>query len=174
MNIGYIVYVNECLMCVTESHNIVTESRNIVTETHTFNFNFTCLICREFSNVLPLYYLPINISTSRIVLYNCAALIFVAAYTAKILEFIKLSLPTVDTVQIWTDGPSSQYKIKFVFILSIKLKEVSDLQLQWNYFATSHGKGPNDARWQCNANCPSSSVIQKVRNKRCFIIFCCC
>ena len=69
----------------------------------------------------------------------------VAAYTAKILEFIELSLPTVDTVQIWTDGPSSQYKSKFVFILSTKLKEVSDLQLQWNYFATSHGKGPNDA-----------------------------
>ena len=73
MNIGYIVYVNECLMCVTESHNIVTES-------HTFNFNFTCLICREFSNVLPLYYLPINISTIRIDLYNYAASIFYCRY----------------------------------------------------------------------------------------------
>ena len=47
----------------------------------------------------------------------------VAAYTAKILEFIKLYLPTVDTVQIWTDGPSSQYKRKFLLILSIKLKK---------------------------------------------------
>ena len=67
-------------MCVTESHNIMTESRNIVTESHTFNFNFTCLICREFSNVLPLYYLPINISTIRIVLYNYAASIFYCRY----------------------------------------------------------------------------------------------
>ena len=79
MNIGYIVCVNECLMCATESHNIVTES-------HTFNFNFACLICREFSNVLPFHYLLINISTIRIVLYNYAASIFYYRYNLLIIN----------------------------------------------------------------------------------------
>lgn len=69
----------------------------------------------------------------------------VAAFTASTLESIKRELPTVTNVVIWTDGPSSQYKNKFIFVLVAELAKVYNLQLSWNYFATSHGKGPNDA-----------------------------
>jgi len=69
----------------------------------------------------------------------------VTAYTASVLETIKQDFPTVKNVAFWTDGPSSQFKNKFIFILSAKLANVYELQISWNYFATSHGKGPNDA-----------------------------
>lgn len=69
----------------------------------------------------------------------------VAAFTASTLESIKNELSTATKVIIWTDGPRSQYKNKFKFVLAAKFATVYNLQLSWNYFATSHGKGPNDA-----------------------------
>jgi len=69
----------------------------------------------------------------------------VTAYTASALETIKQHFPTVRNVAFWTDGPTSQLKNKFIFILTAKLANVYELKISWNYFATSHGKGPNDA-----------------------------
>ena len=54
-------------------------------------------------------------------------------------------MPSVEVVDVWTDGPPSQYKNKYIFALLFTLQEHHGLQIQWNYFATSHGKGPNDA-----------------------------
>lgn len=68
----------------------------------------------------------------------------VACYTSKILEKIAES-PTVRKVIIWTDGPSSQFKNRYIFALLAKLVAVFGLVIEWKYFATSHGKGPNDA-----------------------------
>ena len=69
----------------------------------------------------------------------------VAAYTSKVLEMIKDIIPDAKQVDVWTDGPSSQYKNKYIFALRLQLKNKYQLKLGWNYFATSHGKGPNDA-----------------------------
>ncbi|XP_041379147.1 uncharacterized protein LOC121391661 [Gigantopelta aegis] len=69
----------------------------------------------------------------------------VTAFTSQIMDVIKSEMPSVEVVDVWTDGPSSQYKNKYVFALLFKLQEHHGLQIQWNYFATSHGKGPNDA-----------------------------
>ena len=45
---------------------------------------------------------------------------------------------------IYTDGPSSEFKNKFcVNFLSILSKELN-IEVQWKYFATSHGKGVVD------------------------------
>ena len=52
----------------------------------------------------------------------------VTAYTASVLETIKQDFPTVKNVAFWTDGPSSQFKNKFIFILSAKLANVYELQ----------------------------------------------
>ena len=68
----------------------------------------------------------------------------VAAFTTHILGMITDTLPTVKSVQIWSDGPSSQYKNRYVFALTSKLQVQHNLNIQWHYFATSHGKGPND------------------------------
>ena len=69
----------------------------------------------------------------------------VTAFTSNITDAIKSEMPSVEVVDVWTDGPSSQYKNKYIFALLFKLQEHHGLQIQWNYFATSHGKGPNDA-----------------------------
>ena len=69
----------------------------------------------------------------------------VAAFTSQIMDVIKSEMSTVEVVDVWTDGPSSQYKNKYIFALLFRLQEHHGMQIQWNYFATSHGKGPNDA-----------------------------
>ena len=70
----------------------------------------------------------------------------IAAYCSVVLELIKDSkLSTVKAVNIWTDGQSSQFKNKYIFNLLLKLSSTYGLRVCWNYFATSHGKGPVDA-----------------------------
>ncbi|XP_063381046.1 uncharacterized protein LOC134667550 [Cydia fagiglandana] len=62
-------------------------------------------------------------------------------YIDRILD----DLPTdVKEVQLWSDGPASQFKNKFVIECIQQLEKKHNLHLIWNYFATSHGKGPVD------------------------------
>ena len=51
---------------------------------------------------------------------------------------------TVETISIWSDGPSSQFKNWFVAAAISSLQEKHNINIRWNYFATSHGKGPVD------------------------------
>lgn len=70
----------------------------------------------------------------------------VAGFTTTVLDWVASEWPHVDTVSIWTDGPSSQYKNRFIMaLLSMKIQQRYQFSVSWNYFATSHGKGPNDA-----------------------------
>jgi len=67
-----------------------------------------------------------------------SAVIFTGDILAKLSE-------RVTEVKIWTDGPASQFKNRYVIAA---MKELSrncyDVKLVWNFFATSHGKGPVD------------------------------
>lgn len=45
---------------------------------------------------------------------------------------------------MWSDGPASQFKNKYVVECIKQLEKKHNLHLIWNYFATSHGKGPVD------------------------------
>ena len=66
----------------------------------------------------------------------------IIAYMDRLLE--EQSLNSVQEVHIWSDGPSSQFKNKYI-AESIKILEKRhNKKLIWNYFATSHGKGPVD------------------------------
>ncbi|ESP02132.1 hypothetical protein LOTGIDRAFT_157284 [Lottia gigantea] len=66
------------------------------------------------------------------------------AFTSTILDIITDKFPTVRTADVWTDGPSSQYKNKYIFALLPRLQDQHAVRIRWNHFATSHGKGPND------------------------------
>lgn len=68
----------------------------------------------------------------------------VAAFTVESFITILNTLKTVENINIWTDGPSSQYKNKYIFSLVPRLSSKYNLGVRWNYTATSHGKGPND------------------------------
>ena len=50
----------------------------------------------------------------------------------------------VKSLSIWSDGPSSQFKNRFVVAAIASLQEKHDINITCNYFATSHGKGPVD------------------------------
>ena len=51
---------------------------------------------------------------------------------------------SVETVFQWSDGPFSQFKNKYIVSLIPVLQKRYGITIRWNYFATSHGKGPDD------------------------------
>lgn len=60
------------------------------------------------------------------------------AYLFKIFTLLPKA---IKIVKIWSDGPSSQFKNKFIAAI-IKVFELRfKKKIYWNYFATSHGKG---------------------------------
>lgn len=63
------------------------------------------------------------------------------AYLFKIFS----SLPKrIKVVKIWTDGPSSQFKNKYIAAVINVFEKRFRKKIFWNYFATSHGKGSVD------------------------------
>ena len=71
----------------------------------------------------------------------------VTAFLKVILDEIKSSesFKEVQEVRVWTDGPSSQYKNRYIFYLLQQIRPLLEpITLVWNFFATSHGKGPCD------------------------------
>jgi hypothetical protein len=70
----------------------------------------------------------------------------VAAFTHDITRYIADKFPEASKVSIWTDGPASQYKNRYTFAFLVKLSQMfPQFEFQWSFFATAHGKGPNDA-----------------------------
>ena len=70
----------------------------------------------------------------------------VTAFLVRILKKVSEEFSHITDVGIWTDGPSSQFKNKFMFACLWKLQQkFNKMNLRWNFTATSHGKGPNDA-----------------------------
>ena len=70
----------------------------------------------------------------------------VTAFLVRILKKVSEEFSHITDVGIWTDGPSSQFKNKFMFACLWKLQQkFNKMNLRWNFTATSHGKCPNDA-----------------------------
>ena len=84
-------------------------------------------------------------------------------FTAEVLAKLP---PDVTEVKIWTDGPASQFKNKYVVTA---MKELShnchDVKLIWILFATSHGKGPVDGV----GGTLKRTAANKVRSRQCII-----
>ena len=67
-----------------------------------------------------------------------------AVYCYKVVnEFISDNFPNVQQVHIFSDGPSSQFKNKYMASFYSILQR-KGLSIQWHFFATSHGKGVVD------------------------------
>lgn len=53
-----------------------------------------------------------------------------------------LTMPkSIKCLKIWSDGPSSQFKNKFIAAIIPVFEKEFNIKIIWNYFATSHGKG---------------------------------
>jgi hypothetical protein len=51
----------------------------------------------------------------------------------------------VKSLHLWSDGPSSQFKNRYMAAVIPVLESKYSFKLTWNFFAASHGKGPVDA-----------------------------
>ena len=74
--------------------------------------------------------------------------ITVIANTMTILDIVTDIYPHVKKVNFFSDGPSSQYKNKYIFAPTYLLQQKYERNIDdiyWHYFATSHGKGPCDS-----------------------------
>ena len=68
---------------------------------------------------------------------------------------------SVKMLQVWTDGPSNQFKNRFVASAIPWLEEQHGLKLCWNFFAASHGKEPVDAIGGIIKRIATQKVIQR-------------
>ena len=50
----------------------------------------------------------------------------------------------VKLVSVWSDGPASQFKNLYVAAAIPVLEKKHAVKVEWNFFCTSHGKGPVD------------------------------
>ena len=66
----------------------------------------------------------------------------ILVFVRKILQ--SLLMDSVKTVHIWSDGPSSQFKNWYITAALPWLQVESDIQIDWNLCAASHGKGTVD------------------------------
>lgn len=48
---------------------------------------------------------------------------------------------TIKLIKIWSDGPNSQFKNKFIAAIILLFQNKFGIKIVWNYFATAHGKG---------------------------------
>ncbi|KAG4075427.1 hypothetical protein HA402_015080 [Bradysia odoriphaga] len=61
----------------------------------------------------------------------------IVAYLHKLFS----SFPcTVKTVRIWSDGPTSQFKNRYIASVILRFEELFKVKIYWNFFATAHGK----------------------------------
>lgn len=80
----------------------------------------------------------------------------VIPYVSRLLDELPCD-QNIKFLNIWSDGPSSQFKNKFVAATIPALQKHHNMKITWNYFATSHGKGPVDGI--------GGSVKRQVRNE---------
>ena len=67
----------------------------------------------------------------------------VSVFMSTILDdFVKKMHPNVTKAYIFSDGPGSQFKNKYIVNFLHKLNQT--IHIQWNFFATTHGKGVVD------------------------------
>ena len=80
-------------------------------------------------------------------------------------ELLKRKPINVSEVKIWTDGPLSQFKNKYVMSALNFLSTTYKIRIIWNFSATSHGKGPVDGvgaavkrQAECKIRCRKSII----------------
>ena len=71
---------------------------------------------------------------------------------------------TVKKIDIWSDGPSSQFKNRFNVASLPLLQQLSKKTITWNYFASFHGKGAADGTGGTIKGHVYNTVLKRVNN----------
>jgi hypothetical protein len=67
------------------------------------------------------------------------------AYLLPVLKELQDEFPSLTTLHIWSDGPTTQYRNKINFWLFDHLVSPIFKSSSWNFFEAGHGKGAADA-----------------------------
>ena len=98
-----------------------------------------------------------EVSHDKYVVFLCFSTIF---------NYLKLSYPQLASIDIFSDGASSQFKQRYsISALAIYAKKY-DYFMRWHFFATSHGKGAVDG---VGATIKSYAWRQMKANKVCIV-----
>ena len=58
-----------------------------------------------------------------------------------VFRYLKATFPNIEYINIFSDGPTSQFKQRFLLSNLYAWEMEHDLKITWNFFTTSHGKG---------------------------------
>ena len=84
--------------------------------------------------------------------------------------FVKEKNPNVEEVHIFSDGPSSQFKDKYMVQLLYTFHKNLGARILWHYFANPHGKGVVDGV----GGTVKRTVWNAVSTRKVLSVFCCC
>ena len=84
-----------------------------------------------------------------------SVLVFVETLLTNLLQ------DDIKVVHIWSDGPSSQFKNRFVAAALPWLEKQCKVKIDWNFFAASHGKGPVDVSGGTIKRMASTEIIKR-------------
>jgi hypothetical protein len=65
-------------------------------------------------------------------------------FQKHLVEFIKENIPSINKIIYFSDGCAGQYKNCKFFLNLCHHKQDFGIEAEWNFFTTSHGKGPSD------------------------------
>ena len=82
----------------------------------------------------------------------------VITFIAKLIS--ELISSSVKVLQLWSDGPRSQFKDRFIAAAIPWLEEKYSIKLFWNFFVSSHGKGPVNGIGGTTKRIVTQKVIQ--------------
>ena len=68
----------------------------------------------------------------------------VHTYVRKIISYLKEKYPAIKDVIIFSDGCAAQFKQRYLFSNLYSWEKQFGINMSWNFFATSHGKGVID------------------------------
>ena len=70
----------------------------------------------------------------------------VHAFMTKIFSYLVEKYPDIENIDVFSDGATSQFKQRYLYLFSnlTRWQDMFDVQVQWHFFATAHGKGVVD------------------------------
>ena len=68
----------------------------------------------------------------------------------------------ITKLHLWSDGPNNQFKNKIIAVGLHWLESRFNVSKVWNFFATSHGKGPVDVIGGTVKRLVSNQIIRRV------------
>ena len=90
----------------------------------------------------------------------------VAAFQSRLIEHLKQKYPNLKKIIYFSDGSGEQYKNRFNFINLAHHKEDHNIEAEWHFYATAHGKGACDGiGGTIKRNCAKYSMGQLYDNQ---------